>query len=154
MRFSRPNMRSSIRSICCPCWWKPVATVVSSRESLSSTAMTSWLAIVTSSAPLLRIVSRRRTLDGAAVHGGPHFVDDLEVHHVTDDLDQQEVITLVKALGVNLAAGDVAAAQLAAAARDEIVHALLRLEALVKMLVAGEDRVDAVLHEQRLERLA
>ena len=49
---------------------------------------------------------------------------------------------------------EIAAAQLRGAARDEIRDALLRLDALVEVLVAGEDDVDAVLDEQRLELVA
>ena len=43
---------------------------------------------------------------------------------------------------------------LAALPGDEVVDALLRLHPLVEVLVAGQDDVDAVLQEQRLELLA
>ena len=48
---------------------------------------------------------------------------------------------------------DVAASAASPSPRREVVDALLRLDPLVEMLVAGEYHIHAVLHEQRLEEL-
>src|SRR3712207_7897092 len=48
----------------------------------------------------------------------------------------------------------VALPELPAGTRDEVVDALLRLDALVEVLVTGEDDVEAVADEERLDDLA
>ena len=76
----------------------------------------------------------------------------LEPHHVAVDLDEHEALFGIEALGGHRRrADDVAGAQLGRAAGREVVDALLRLEPLVEVLVAGEDDVEVVLDEQRLD---
>ena len=78
--------------------------------------------------------------------------DGLEAHHVAVDLDQHEALSVSKPLAVSAELlDDVAGAQLGRAAGGEVVDALLRLEPLVEVLVAGEDDVEVVLDEQRLD---
>src|SRR5215213_7806343 len=107
-----------------------------------------------------RLVGRAHGLlalvdDDARVYGLARAGDDLEVHLVAGDFEDHERHVLVERLrGQGRVVVHVAVAQLAARARDEIVDAFLRLDALVEVLVAGEDYVDAVLQKDRLDDLA
>src|SRR5215471_1726667 len=67
------------------------------------------------------------------------------------DLDQHEALILIETRGLELGPHDVAAAQLAACALDEVVDPLLWIQAFVEVLVPREDDGDAVPNEERLE---
>jgi hypothetical protein len=75
------------------------------------------------------------------------------VHLVAVDLEDHEVVTLVERLCGVLPA-DVASPQFSGASRDEVMDALLRLQPLVKVLVAGKHDVDAIFQEQGLQLIA
>src|SRR5215207_427409 len=99
-------------------------------------------------APSVRAGGRRCLLaevgDDAGVHGLAGAGDDLEVHLVLDDLEEHEGEVFVeRLLRQGRARLHVALAELPARARDEVVDALLRLDALVEVLVPGQHDVDA-----------
>src|SRR5215467_12092142 len=90
-------------------------------------------------------------MDRSGIDGQPGPRNRLEEQISPGDLDQHEALILIEAGGLELGPHDVAAAQLAARALDEVVDPLLRVQALVEMLVPREDDGDAVPDEERLE---
>src|SRR4029079_4071365 len=93
--------------------------------------------------------------DDPGVDHLPGLRDRVEVELIAGDLgDEKRLFHGVGVGGEPRAAIDVALPQLTARSDYEVGDALLRHDALVDVVVAGEHHADAVLQEERLERLA
>jgi hypothetical protein len=73
------------------------------------------------------------------------------VHRIASDLDEHIAVVSIETNCGHGRFPDVTLTQLRGAAGGEIEDAVLRLESLIKVLMTGEYRIDAVLQEQRLE---
>src|SRR5262245_42504308 len=100
----------------------------------------------------LLLVRVAEALQRARIDNPSLVRDRLEVQRILHELDQHEVVAGVEAFGSEVGPPHVPFAQLRGAARDEVVDALLRLDALVEVLVPGENDIDAVLEKERLEQ--
>ena len=96
-----------------------------------------------------------RRADHSGIHDLAAAGHDAEVHRVAVDLGGHEGQVGVEAAGGQAGRGiDVAGPQLAAGSDHEVDDALLRLDALVEVVVAGQHDADVVFQEQRLQHLA
>src|SRR5258706_10850878 len=93
-------------------------------------------------------------MDDAGIDGRASSRDGLKEELVARHLDQHEAAILIELRRRKIRSPYVALPQLAAGTRHEVRDALLRLDAFIDVVVTGEDHVDAVLDEQRLERHA
>src|SRR5262249_52430339 len=96
----------------------------------------------------------RRPVNHAAVDRLTGSRSGLKEQIVAGDLHERERLILVEVRRRHRRWTNVAPAQLAARAVDEVRDASLRLDALIDVVVARVHDVDAVSHEQRLEQHA
>src|SRR5947209_9079306 len=80
--------------------------------------------------------------------------DHLKVKLVSGDFHQRESLIGVKSLLRIRRGPQIVWAQLAGVPQHEIIDAILRLQSLITMLVAGHDHVDSALLKNRLQQTA